>query len=396
MISHRLQFHNRPMGYAAFGAVLSVVLAGVAPVWLLLVMCAILVPITAFLFHRRNSGFLLTATVLLMLIRIVWIPTELPKDGALMSFLNNLRNGLKSSADLLFRDEAATAKGMLLGDVSGLNEQQYTRFSEAGLLHLFAISGLHVTLLTGTLGKLVRTRNRALSLTMLTLFLLFFCAVTEFSSSVLRASFMLIAIRLSRMRERQVDMPSVFCFALAMTLLCEPFSLYRVGFQLSFAAAGGLILLGDAFRKPFRKVMPNSKIITALTSSTAAIVGMLPVMAAHFGELAWVSIPFSILLIPTMPVILLFGFASVIFYGVFPHVATILSYPAYGAIKLLTLATNLLDVPLLRIPGPHPIVIILYYVSLILCSKLYLRNAKHPPWIGLGLLMTTIVLWFIM
>jgi hypothetical protein len=110
--------------------------------------------------------------------------------------------------------------------------------------------------------------------------------------------------------------------------------------------------------------------------------------------LTWISIPLSILLIPTMPVILLCGFLSVLLYGVLPHFATILSYPAYGAIKLISLVTEPLNVPGLQLPAPHPAVIALYYAALLLCSPLFLPNRKHPRWIGLGALPVAVVLWF--
>ena len=390
----RVQFHNRPMLYAALGAVMASVLASLVPSGISFAMCALLVPVTAFLFHRRNYGFMMTAFMLIVLLRILLIPTAFREDTAIMRFLTNLRSGLKDAADRLFMDESATAIGVLLGDTSGMTSVQHATYAASGLLHMFAVSGLHVSLLTDTLGMMVRTRNRLLSSILLSLFLLFFCAVTGFSSSVLRAAFMLIGLRISRMRDKQVDPPSVLFFAMAMTLLCEPFSLYRAGFQLSFAAAGGIVLFGESFQKPFRKAFPCSKIVSALTSSTAAVIGMLPIMAYHFGELAWISIPLSVPLLPVMPIILLCGFFAILLYGIFPHVSVLLSYPAYGAMKFLNAIASAANVPPLRFPKPHPVVILAYYISLLLCSKLYLRNAERPPWIGLGCLVATIALWF--
>ena len=386
-------FHTRPMAGAALGAVLAAILGSLAPDWVLLAVCAALIPVSVFLFRRRSAFFLLPLTLFAVLVRIVLLPTELPAPIA--AFLANLRGSLLNHADALFSDEAAAARGILLGDSGALSADQHAQFAGVGLLHLFAVSGLHVTLLTGMLGKLVRTENKALSIAVLSLFLLFLCAVTGFSASVLRAAFALIALRLTALRERKADLPSVFCFAMAMTLLCEPFSIGKVGFQLSFAAMGGMILLARTFKKPLPKKLRGTKIASALSGACAATVGMLPIMAFYFGEVAWISIPLSILLIPTMPVLLLFGFLSVLLYGVAPHVSTILSYPAYGGIKLISLVSQTLDVPALRLPAPHVAAIVLYYAALLLCSPLFLPNRKRPPWIGLGLLAGSILLWFI-
>lgn len=383
------------MAGAALGAVLAAILGSLAPDWALLCVCAGLVPIAAFLFKRRSAFFLLPLMAFAVLIRIVLLPTALAEDSWLSVFLGNLRGGLLRNADALFRDETAAARGILLGDHSVMEAAERAEYARSGLLHLFAVSGLHVTVLVGMLGKLIRTGNKAVSFMLLSLFLLFLCAVTGFTASVLRAAFVLIGLRLTAMRERKADMPSVFCFAMAMTLLCEPFALQTVGFQLSFAAMAGMTLFSKPFRRPFPRSLRGVKIVAAITAATAATVGMLPVMAYYFGEIAWISIPLSILLIPTMPVILLCGFLSVLLYGILPHVSTVLSYPAYGAIKLISSAAHVLDVPALRLPQPHPAVIALYYIALLLCSPLFLPNRRRPPWIGLGVLAVSIALWFI-
>ena len=389
-------FHNRPALGAALGAILAAILGSFAPDWALLLLCALLVPVTFVLFRRRSALFLLPLLMLLMLARIALLPTELPGDGAVASFLSNLRQSLLNNADALFSDEAAAARGVLLGDTGMLSASEHAQYANTGLLHLFAVSGLHVTVLAGMLSKLIRTRNRVLGLCLLSAFLLFLCAVTGFSASVLRAAFVLIGVRAFRLFDRKPDMPSVFCLAFACTLLLEPFAFRKAGFQLSFAAMGGMTLFSRTFTKAFPKRMRPTRLASALSGSTAATVGMLPFLAYHFGALAWASIPLSILLIPTMPVILLCGFFAVLLYGIAPHVATVLSYPAYGAIKLISLTAQSLDVPALRLPAPHPAVIALYFLALLLCSPLFLPNRKRPPWIGLALLAASILLWFLL
>ncbi|MBQ1820616.1 MAG: ComEC/Rec2 family competence protein [Clostridia bacterium] len=389
-------FHTRPMAGAALGAVLAAILGSLAPDWVLLAVCTALIPVSAFLFRRRSAFFLLPILAFTVLVRIVLLPTAMPTDWPVAGFLQNLRQNLRENANVLFGDLSAEARGIFLGDTSVLGKAERAQYANVGLMHLFAVSGLHVTLLTGMIGKAVRTGNKPLSIGLLSLFLLFLCAVTGFSPSVLRAAFVLIGLRLTHLRERQVDMPSVFCFAMAMTLLCDPAGIRSVSFQLSFAAMAGMILLAKSFRRPFPKKLRASKILTALSGASAATIGMLPVMAYYFGSVAWISIPLSILLIPTMPVLLLFGFLSVLLNGLMPHVSTVLSYPAYGGIKLISLVAQGVDVPALRLPAPHPAAIALYYAALLFCSPLFLPNHKRPPWIGLGLSAVSMILWFVL
>ena len=384
-----IQLHSRPMAGAALGAVMASVLALLVPDWLLLALCAALIPVSVFLFKRRSAFFLLPAVLFFVLVRAVLLPAQMPP----IRFVTTLREQLCLNADALFSDRAAEARGILLGDRSMMDSALTAQYAQSGLLHMFAVSGLHVTLLVGAFSRIVRSSVRWLTLAAEALFCVFLCAVTGFSASVLRAVFMLLGVQLCRLRDRQVDRASVLCFAMACTLLLDPYSVSTAGFQMSFAAAGGMVLLAKAFRKPFKR-FGNSAIVRALTSAAAASLGLLPLQAYYFGSVAWVSIPLSILLIPTMPIILVCGFFAVFLYGFAPHIAKGLSLPAYGAMEFLTQVTARLDVPVLRLPRPHPFAIALYFAALLLCSPLNFANRRRVPWIGFAVLIASIVLWF--
>ena len=395
MNESRPLFHTRPAAGAALGAILGAILGSLAPDWVLLAVAAVLIPISVFLFQRRSAFFLLPLAMFVVLVRLVLLPAAFPKDGVVGTFLSNLRGNLLKNADMLFRDEAAAARGILLGDHETMTAAEHAQYAQSGLLHLFAVSGLHVTILVGIIGKLIRTEHKALSIGVLSLILLFLCAVTGFSASVLRAAFTLIALHLCNLRERKSDMPSVLCLAMAATLLLEPFAYQTVGFQLSFAAMGGMVLFAKHFRSRLPKSVSDTLISRAVIGAISATIGMLPLMAYYFRAIAWISIPLSIVLIPTMPILLTFGFLSVLLYGILPHAAVILSYPAYGAIKLISIIAGNLNVPYLLLPAPHPAVIVLYYAALLFCSPLFLYNRKRPPWIGLSALAASVILWFV-
>ena len=157
----------------------------------------------------------------------------------------------------------------------------------------------------------------------------------------------------------------------------------------------GMVLFAGKFRRTLPRSLRNTRIAGAVFGAIAAMIGMLPLTAYYFRSLAWAAIPLSIVLIPTMPVILLFGFLSVLLYGAVPGVAAILAYPAYGSIKLISVIVQATDVPVLRLPSPHPSAIVLYYLALILCSPLLLCNRKRPPWVGIAVLAVSIVLWYV-
>ncbi len=304
------------------------------------------------------------------------------------------KDGFKRALDALFLEQAGNARGILLGDRSGMDyalRQQYTR---NGVLHIFAVSGLHVTLLTGLLGAAVFIRNRKVGMLLLLAFLTFYCAITSFTPSVLRAAFLLVAVRICRSLERQIDPLTTFSFTFAAVLLVSPYSLYQVGFQLSFAAAGGMMLLN----KPLTRIvpLPRGKIRSAVVGAIGANLGTLPLLGTYFGAYAWMAIPMSVLLIPIMPIVLLFGFLAMLLYGAWPWAARVLAYLPHLALTYLDKLTAWLDFAPLTLKAPHPIVTALWFIALLFCSPFFLKNSKRPPYLGLGLAAVSILLWILL
>ena len=100
------------MAGAALGAILAAILGSLAPDWVLLAVSAVLIPVSVFLFRRRSAFFLLPIAAVFVLVRIVLLPTALPENSGIAAFLGNLRRALSGNVDVLFRDEAAAARGL--------------------------------------------------------------------------------------------------------------------------------------------------------------------------------------------------------------------------------------------------------------------------------------------
>jgi competence protein ComEC len=92
------------------------------------------------------------------------------------------------------------AKGMLLGDVSDIDESTLVAFRNTGITHLLSVSGLHVSLLAVAFSLLFR-RNAWVRFAAVACFGAFYAAITAFSPPVVRSLFMLycaLAFRLQR------------------------------------------------------------------------------------------------------------------------------------------------------------------------------------------------------
>ena len=127
--------------------------------------------------------------------------------------------------------------GLLFGETSLMDQDLYEQFRLNGISHILAVSGLHVGLLYAIMTKIFgRKRSAKTSAAVLGL-LFIYAALSNFSVSVLRASFMICLHILSGHLDRRYDMVCAATLAASVFLLINPWQLFDTGFQLSFCAA---------------------------------------------------------------------------------------------------------------------------------------------------------------
>ena len=132
-------------------------------------------------------------------------------------------------------DTAPLAIALVTGDTSGLPYALQTAMSDAGISHIVAVSGMHVTLLLGVV-RLLCLRRRRLTAGVGITVMVFFAAMLGFRPSVTRAVVMNAVLLLAPLLGRENDGPTALCFALLLLLLPNPRAIANVGLQLSFAA----------------------------------------------------------------------------------------------------------------------------------------------------------------
>ena len=155
-----------------------------------------------------------------------------------------LRYQLLARLDRVFGESSALPKALLLGEREALSEEDRQAFARVGIAHVLAVSGLHISLLVGALGLLLRpVLDGKKQLWLFGAFLLLYMLLLDFRASVVRASILTFAYLYVRTRGRGGDPLSALSLAFTAILLVSPTDLTNAGFQLSFAAAGGMTLL---------------------------------------------------------------------------------------------------------------------------------------------------------
>ncbi len=201
-------------------------------------------------------------------------------------------------------DVGAVVTGICYGADEHVSDAAVSNFRACGVAHLFAVSGLHMTVLMhGFLSLLYRLRvNRTLRALLGAVFLLGFMAVVGFSASVVRAGVMHLIILFGNCLRRRADTRNSLGFALLLLLLPAPFAAYDAGLLLSFSATFGLLcwtkpiegfLLGHREPQHFARVRKG--IAAAAAVSLAAMLATLPVQVLYFGRISLVAVPANLL-----------------------------------------------------------------------------------------------------
>lgn len=270
-----------------------------------------------------------------------------------------LGHGLKQTvAELYGGQEGALLQGILTGDKSDLNDALYTSFRRSGLAHLLAVSGLHVGFLTGMIYLLPGQKKRRIFVAIP--LMVCFALMTGGQSSVWRAVVMGSLLLAAPLFGRETDSITSLSAALLVLLMPNPYAIFNVGLQLSFAAVAGLACFGgklyDWMTKPLQRVPRTRKstwrwrgialiwrwVAAALATSCCATVWTLPLSAWYFGTVSLIGPLANLCVIWAASLTFGLGLISCGFYCVFPGLGRVLARPVDGLLDwLITVARGM-------------------------------------------------------
>jgi len=221
-----------------------------------------------------------------------------------------LRESFDEAAQWLTEQQKALVYGIFLGEKSGMEYEMKNALGLSGALHAFAVSGLHVgyivalALLIAGSSYLRRTVRFFLCLAMLALYI----GMTGPSPSVIRASVMALCLLFAFMISEDNDSPTALAAAAFLCLLAQPLWLFSAGFQLSFAAAGGILLLYPMFVRLLHK-LPHG-IVSFLAVTLGATIATLPLICYYFHHISWWGWLLSPVVIAAAGVVVIMSFAA--------------------------------------------------------------------------------------
>ncbi|MGH9245113.1 MAG: ComEC/Rec2 family competence protein [Acidimicrobiales bacterium] len=217
---------------------------------------------------------------------------------------NLVRRAFLRGAAVLPPDQASLFAGFVLGDDRQQRPVVADDFRAAGLTHLLAVSGQNVAFVLVVASPVLRRLGfRARFVTTVGL-IGFFALVTRFEPSVVRAAAMAGLAVLASTLGREITGLRVLSLAVTGLLLVDPLLVHSIGFGLSVAASAGILLVAP----PLRRVVPGPRWLADLTAvTTAAQLGVAPLLVPAFGGLPVAALPANLLAVPAAGPLMAWG-----------------------------------------------------------------------------------------
>ncbi|MEA3339029.1 MAG: DNA internalization-related competence protein ComEC/Rec2 [Chloroflexota bacterium] len=222
-------------------------------------------------------------------------------------------------ARILPEPQAALLTGILLGVETGIPADLMDDFSATGTTHIIAISGFNITIISGIFAGLAeRLFDERRAVWVAIAGVMVYTIFVGASAAVLRAALMGILYLWGRHLERPTFAPaSLAAAAIGMTAQ-NPYTLWDVGFLLSFAATVGLVLYTESLEKVFERALTRftsveraQKIVglinEALIVTLAAQITTIPIILHYFGRLSIVTLLTNFLILPVQSFIMIWG-----------------------------------------------------------------------------------------
>lgn len=303
----------------------------------------------------------------------------------LIQIINKASARIKKNIDSIMPEkEAEMLKGLLLGDISGIDDGIQEEFKISNLSHILAVSGMQVNYIIFAVewvcSKIVGKRNsKILTIVILILYM----AITGFSPSIVRATIMGIILILSTIVYKKNDFWNTLAFSLFLILIYNPFLVQNVGLVLSYLGTIGIVvfnktifLFADTIRiknKKWRyKINLKSKRLKKIKQNIAvtlsAQLAVFPYMIFSFNLFGTYFLITNLLAGLVIEPITIIGIIAVAISFISIKFSNFFSYVVQFLVNTLMLVAKISNLPFSKIyfSTPKIITVIVIYVSLIL------------------------------
>jgi len=245
-------------------------------------------------------------------------------------------------------DEGAVLKAFVTGDSSDVSKNIEESFSNSGLSHILAVSGLHVSVFISLVVSLLRlfniSKRKEMIFSVIAAF--FFVFFTGASVSALRAGILAVIALVAKLIYRKSDSLTTLSLAAAMLSAFDPLVVYSASFMLSFSATAGILLfyntISDFFSKLYKRLDGKSfifkvsrNVCDSFAVGLSAQIFTTPLLVYLFSGFSAMSIISTMFVTPFLPFLLAGGILFIATSFINGTVSMLFGGFAYMLAKLL-------------------------------------------------------------
>lgn len=275
--------------------------------------------------------------------------------------------------------ESSLLGGLLVGAKQSLGKDLLDDFRTAGVIHIVVLSGYNLTIVAEAIMRFFSFAPRMMGLTLGSISIVLFSITTGAGATVVRASIMALLALLARATGRIYEITLTLLFAGFVMLLYNPkILIFDPSFQLSFLATLGLIH-GAPLLEKHLKFLPKTFGLRDIVSATLATqLFVLPLLLYMMGKFSIVSLPVNLLILPFIPLTMLFGFLA----GAAGFISMFLSFPfafiahlfLWYELKVVEVAAAIpfASIGWLALSGP-----VMFFIYSISIALIYVLNTRR-------------------
>lgn len=266
---------------------------------------------------------------------------------------------------LLKRNSNPYIKAFIFGNNKSIITDVMSSYQEIGISHLFAISGMHIGLLTLVISKLLMKLNikEKYIFIIISLFLFFYLFITGVSPSILRAIFFYLFFSINKIYNFNIKGVNIFLLIFSISLLVNPYYIHEVSFLYSYTISFSILLVGN-------KISNSSYFKRLFLTSLISFIVSFPITIYFFNQINILSVFYNMLFVPFISMIV---FPLSIITYIIPFFEPIFNV-FISLMEFLALKFNSISFSKLIFPSLSRYYYILYIIGVIIF--IYFYNKK--------------------
>ena len=277
--------------------------------------------------------------------------TDIKKIKNSNNIFYKVKNILLQRSDKLKKSKPYI-NSLIFGVNADIDNGVMESYRENGISHLFAISGLHISVFILILSKIIDKLKIGITIKslILILFLIFYMFITNFSMSVLRCSIFTILLLINKLLKLEIPSINLLELTLAIILFINPLNWNNIGLKYSFLVTYSLI--------KYSKLIKGGKVKQLIIVSLIAFLVSYPITVNNFYQVNFISIVYNLFFVPYVSFILL---PLVLIAYIIPCLDSVL-YFFINIIEISSQFLNQIEICKISMCKLNTLLVISYYV----------------------------------